>query len=70
MKIIMVCTSLALAIGPMVIAPANAKGCVKGAIVGGAAGHVAGHHGAVGAIAGCAIGHHQANKHQDTEQNH
>jgi hypothetical protein len=41
---------------------ANAKGCLKGAVVGGVAGHMAGHHGALGAGAGCAIGHHHANK--------
>jgi hypothetical protein len=41
--------------------PAVAKGCIKGAIVGGVAGHMAGH-GKVGAAAGCAIGHHEANK--------
>ena len=41
--------------------PAMAKGCIKGAIVGGIAGHMAGH-GKVGAAAGCAIGHHEANK--------
>ena len=40
---------------------AQAKGCIKGAIVGGVAGHMAGH-GKVGAAAGCAIGHHEANK--------
>jgi uncharacterized protein YcfJ len=40
---------------------ASAKGCIKGAIVGGVAGSVAGH-GKVGAVAGCAIGHHEANK--------
>jgi hypothetical protein len=39
----------------------EAKGCLKGAIVGGAAGHMAGH-GKLGAAAGCAIGHHEANK--------
>ena len=43
--------------------PALAKGCIKGAVVGGVAGHVAGHHGFLGAVAGCAIGHHEANKH-------
>jgi hypothetical protein len=42
--------------------PADAKGCIKGAIVGGVAGHIAGHHGVLGAAAGCAIGHHEANK--------
>jgi hypothetical protein len=43
-------------------APAEAKGCIKGALVGGVAGHFAGHHGALGAAAGCVIGHHEANK--------
>ena len=42
-------------------APAQAKGCIKGAVVGGAAGHMAGH-GKMGAAAGCAVGHHEANK--------
>ncbi len=41
---------------------ADAKGCIKGAIVGGIAGHIAGGHGTLGAAAGCAIGHHEANK--------
>jgi len=40
---------------------ATAKGCIKGAIVGGVAGHMAGH-GKLGAVAGCVIGHHEANK--------
>lgn len=52
-------------IGTLVLpAAAEAKGCIKGAIVGGVAGHVAGH-GKLGAIAGCVIGHHEANKPQD-----
>lgn len=42
-------------------APVQAKGCIKGAVVGGAAGHMAGH-GKMGAAAGCAVGHHEANK--------
>jgi uncharacterized protein YcfJ len=42
-------------------APAQAKGCLKGAVVGGVAGHMAGH-GKMGAAAGCAVGHHSANK--------
>ena len=42
-------------------APAEAKGCLKGAVVGGIAGHMAGH-GKMGAAAGCAVGHHNANK--------
>jgi hypothetical protein len=44
-------------------APAHAAGCLSGAVVGGVAGHVAGHHGLLGAAAGCAIGHHEAVKH-------
>jgi hypothetical protein len=44
----------------------EAKGCIKGAIVGGIAGHMAGH-GKVGAVAGCIIGHHEANK-QDAQK--
>ena len=43
------------------IQPAEAKGCIKGAVVGGLAGHMAGH-GKLGAAAGCAVGHHEANK--------
>ena len=50
-------TSLALLPGI-----SNAKGCLKGAAVGGVGGHVAGHHGLIGAAAGCAVGHHMANK--------
>ena len=42
--------------------PALAKGCLKGAVIGGVAGHLAGH-GVLGAAAGCAIGHHEAKKH-------
>jgi uncharacterized protein YcfJ len=50
---------------------ANAKGCIKGAIVGGVAGHMAGH-GKLGAAAGCAVGHHEANKQltSKTRRNH
>jgi uncharacterized protein YcfJ len=47
-------------------AAAEAKGCIKGAIVGGLAGHLVGH-GKVGAVAGCVIGHHEANK-ADTDR--
>ncbi|AYN96323.1 hypothetical protein EAW52_21335 [Pseudomonas sp. LTJR-52] len=35
---------------------------ITGAVVGGAASHVAGHHDSAGAAAGCAVGHHEANK--------
>jgi uncharacterized protein YcfJ len=59
MKAPIVCTAiLGIAFVP---SAAEAKGCIKGAIVGGLAGHLAGH-GKVGAVAGCVIGHHEANK--------
>ena len=64
MKTLILCTAiLGLAFAP---AAAEAKGCIKGAIVGGIAGHLAGH-GKVGAVAGCIIGHHEANK-PDTQR--
>lgn len=50
-------TSMALVAGT-----ANAAGCLKGAAVGGVAGHVAGKHGVVGAVGGCVVGRHMANK--------
>ena len=59
MKPLILCTAiLGILLAP---AAAEAKGCIKGAIVGGIAGHMAGH-GKVGVIAGCIIGHHEANK--------
>jgi uncharacterized protein YcfJ len=59
MKLLILCTAtLCMALAP---AAAEAKGCIKGAIVGGIAGHMAGH-GKVGVVAGCIIGHHEANK--------
>jgi len=59
MKSLILCTAiLGIAFTP---AAAEAKGCIKGAIVGGVAGHLAGH-GKVGAVAGCIIGRHEANK--------
>ncbi|MGH6671179.1 MAG: hypothetical protein ACRECV_04270 [Xanthobacteraceae bacterium] len=64
MKIAAGCALLALVIS-VSATPALAKGCIKGAVVGGVAGHVAGHHGVLGAAAGCAIGHHEANKNQN-----
>ena len=67
MKAILGCTALTLAIA-MATLPANAKGCIKGAIIGGAAGHVAGHHGLMGAVAGCAIVHHEAKKNEKATQ--
>jgi len=57
-------TSLCVVATTLALLPglSNAKGCLKGAAVGGIGGHVAGHHGLIGAAAGCAIGHHMANK--------
>jgi hypothetical protein len=61
MKIV-AAAALGLMIASGVGIPAQAKGCLKGAAVGGVAGHMAGHHGVLGAAAGCAVGHHEANK--------
>jgi hypothetical protein len=66
MKVLAALLVLGVAVGTG--ASANAKGCIKGAIVGGVAGHMAGH-GAAGAAAGCVIGHHEASKHQNANQN-
>jgi hypothetical protein len=57
-----------LLLAPAVASPALAAGCVRGAVVGGVLGHMAGH-GMVGAAAGCAIGHHEANKHDRYDDN-
>ena len=48
------------------VSAADAKGCIKGAVVGGIAGHMAGH-GKLGAAAGCAVGHHEANKAEENK---
>lgn len=58
MKRLVICAAV---LGLAFANAAQGKGCIKGAIVGGVAGHMAGH-GKVGAAAGCAIGHHEANK--------
>jgi uncharacterized protein YcfJ len=58
MKRLLICTAV---LGLVFSSAAQAKGCIKGAIVGGIAGSVAGH-GKVGAVAGCVIGRHEANK--------
>ena len=58
MKSLIICTAL---LGFAFSNAVQAKGCIKGAIVGGIAGHMAGH-GKVGVVAGCIIGHHEANK--------
>jgi len=68
MKTLIICTVLlGMAFAPLTPVAAEAKGCIKGAVVGGVAGHFAGH-GKVGAVAGCIIGHHEANKHDKTDQ--
>jgi uncharacterized protein YcfJ len=56
--LILVTVVLGLTCAPAAV---EAKGCIKGAVVGGVAGHMAGH-GKVGAVAGCLIGRHEANK--------
>jgi hypothetical protein len=64
MKSILMPTAFALVLAAGLIpAPVQAAGCLKGAAIGGVAGHLAGHHALLGAGAGCAIGHHEANKH-------
>lgn len=39
-------------------------GCLGGAVVGGVGGHYAGRHATVGALGGCAVGHHMAVVHR------
>jgi hypothetical protein len=58
MKRLIICAAL---LGLAFSSAAQANGCIKGAIVGGVAGSVAGH-GKVGAVAGCVIVRHEANK--------
>lgn len=55
-----------LCVGAGLAVPTEAAfaGCVKGALVGGVIGHFAGHHGVLGALAGCAYGHHQSYERQ------
>ncbi|GLS19309.1 hypothetical protein GCM10007874_23260 [Labrys miyagiensis] len=54
-------TVAALAAGSLSMTPqAQAVGCLSGAVAGGVAGHYAGHHAVLGAIGGCAVGHHLA----------
>ncbi|MDB5627218.1 MAG: hypothetical protein JWR73_3020 [Tardiphaga sp.] len=59
MKSLLICAAvLGMALSTTAV---EAKGCIKGAIIGGIAGYYAGH-GKVGAVAGCVIGRHEANK--------
>jgi hypothetical protein len=60
--------ALLLAAGSASAPPAQAKGCIKGAVVGGVAGHYAHHHTMLGALGGCAVGHHLATKHAREER--
>ena len=50
--------------GALALGSVAEAGCVGGAVVGGVAGHMAGHHAGVGAVGGCAVGHHMAKKKQ------
>ncbi|MGC6386591.1 hypothetical protein ACMV8I_02865 [Ewingella sp. S1.OA.A_B6] len=54
-------STLALVLMLSVSSLAHAAGCIKGAVVGGVAGHLR-HHAVLGAVAGCAVGHHMAAK--------
>ena len=62
MKTMLVAATAMLAVIGLSSGPSEAAGCVKGAVIGGIAGHFVGHHGLLGAGAGCAIGHHEANR--------
>jgi hypothetical protein len=62
MKGLAIASALVLGMVLLPTGQAQAKGCIKGAMVGGTAGHFVGHHGVLGAMAGCAIGHHRASK--------
>ena len=65
MKTLMIAAAMGLVLAA---GQAEAAGCLKGAVVGGVAGHMA-HHGVLGAVGGCAVGHHMAAKQeQQTEQ--
>jgi hypothetical protein len=55
---------LAGAVALAMISGSAQAGCVGGAVVGGVAGHMAGHHAGLGAVGGCAVGHHMAKKKQ------
>jgi len=56
---------LAMGLSAAIMAGGVAEaGCLGGAVVGGVAGHMAGHHAGLGAVGGCAVGHHMAKKKQ------
>jgi hypothetical protein len=62
MRLLLVAGALAaMAAGSLsMTSQAQAVGCISGAVAGGVAGHYAGHHAVLGAIGGCAVGHHLA----------
>ena len=62
MKSMLVAAAAVLAVIGLSSSPSEAAGCAKGAVVGGVAGHFVGH-GLLGAGVGCAIGHHEAYRH-------
>jgi outer membrane lipoprotein SlyB len=68
MKVLIGCT--AIIFGLATVTSVEAKGCLKGAAVGGVASHFSGHHGILGAVAGCVIGRHEANKREQTQTDH
>jgi len=53
------CSAVVFAVLMSTASFAQAEGCLKGAAVGGAVGHLK-HHAVIGAITGCAVGHHMA----------
>lgn len=65
MKALIGCATIVFALAN--VQSADAKGCLKGAAVGSVAGHYAGHHGILGAVTGCVIGRHEANKRSPTQ---
>lgn len=60
MRSMMMIAAVTLGLG-LAAPDVQAAGCLKGAAVGGVAGHVAGH-GVLGALGGCVVGRHMANK--------
>jgi hypothetical protein len=68
MRVIVAVALLGIVVTDGAAGPAHAAGCLKGATVGGVAGHMAGHHGTLGAAAGCAVGHHEAAKREQQDQ--
>jgi hypothetical protein len=61
MNSMLIAAAAILAVVGLSSGPSEAAGCVKGAVIGGIAGHFVGH-GLLGAGAGCAIGHHEADR--------